>query len=897
MSIISNGHRAAMLAGVASLGLFLPAVAHAQDRVTTTPIQDGDEFPADEDLATGNEIVVTATKREQTLQEIPVAVSVTTAETLERAQIRDLGDLQTVVPSLRVDQLQSSANTNFIIRGFGNGANNAGIEPSVGVFVDGVYRSRTASQINDLPDVQRIEVLRGPQSTLFGKNASAGVISIVTREPQFTPEGALEVSYGNYNAVVVKGYATSPISDTFAVSLAAGVNAREGYLDDLNLNDESNERKRAFVRGQALWEPTSDLSLRLIADYDVIDEICCGVVNLRQSAATGAVRAVGGNVNDPNDPFADEIFTNFPSSNLIKNYGFSGQIDYDIGDFTLTSITAYRNTDALTNQDADFTSADLIGSKLDDIQLDTFTQELRLAGTIGDRIGVLIGGYYFDEKVDQNSNILFGEDFRPYANLLIQGATRGTQSIATLEPTLGALQGNPAQFIGQFFAEGDGLNENYTLDNTAYSVFGQIDFEIIDGLTLTLGGNYTVDEKDFTLNVDSTDVFSGIDLVAVGNTAIAQQGIATTVGTLLGLGRPATAAEIGAFAGANPAGFGQVQAGAQAFANANQANPAVNPLLSLRPLQFLPPFLNVPNSVEDGETDDNNFAYTVRLAYDVSPDLNIYASYATGFKASSINLSRDSRPLLADQAAIEAAGIDRPNQTYGTRFAGPEESKVMEFGAKLNLNRFSANLAVFDQTIEGFQSNTFTGTGFALTNAGEQSTFGVELETTFNPVDALTFTAGVTYLDPIFDSFLNSAFGDATGRTPAGIPEYTVQLGANYVADVGGGDNAIFNVGYLYASETQIIQGLPGFIVRNADGTRNFQPGFDAAAPFTREVNQLSASITYALENGIAVQFWGRNLLDDRYLTTIFDSVAQQGSISGYTNAPRTYGVSLRYKW
>jgi len=178
------------LCGAAIAALALPFVANAQG---TAPASDRVEGDTEDNIASGNAIIVTATKREQTLQETPVAVSVTSAETLEREQIRDLKDLQAVVPSLRVGQLQSSTNTNFIIRGFGNGANNAGIEPSVGVFVDGVYRSRTASQIGDLPDVQRIEVLRGPQSTLFGKNASAGVISIVTNEPSFTLKGGAEL--------------------------------------------------------------------------------------------------------------------------------------------------------------------------------------------------------------------------------------------------------------------------------------------------------------------------------------------------------------------------------------------------------------------------------------------------------------------------------------------------------------------------------------------------------------------------------------------------------------------------------------------------------------------------------------------------------------------------------
>ncbi len=126
------------------------------------------------------EVIVTAAKRQQTLQEIPIAVSVVSAETIEQAQVLDIKDLQTLVPSLRVTQLQGSAQTNFIIRGFGNGANNAGIEPSVGVFIDGVYRSRVGSALADLPKLERIEVLRGPQSTLFGKNASAGVISVTT---------------------------------------------------------------------------------------------------------------------------------------------------------------------------------------------------------------------------------------------------------------------------------------------------------------------------------------------------------------------------------------------------------------------------------------------------------------------------------------------------------------------------------------------------------------------------------------------------------------------------------------------------------------------------------------------------------------------------------------------
>ena len=907
---IVNGRKAALYASAAAIGIVLPATASAQDADVEMAQPATDEFEGSGEFSSGNEIIVTATKREQTLQEIPVAVSVTSAETIENAAIRDLADLQTVVPSLRVNTLQSSANTNFIIRGFGNGANNAGIEPSVGVFVDGVYRSRTASQINDLPDVQRVEVLRGPQSTLFGKNASAGIISIVTREPQFTPEGSAEFSYGNYNAIVAKGYATGPVSDNFAVSLAAGLNMRDGYLEDLGTGEDFNERNRYFVRGQALVEPTENFRFRLIADYDQIDENCCGVVNLQSSLATQIITGIGGQVTDPDDPFADVVTNNLVSRNEVENYGVSGQFDVDLGAVSLTSITSLRKSDLFTDQDSDFTSADLIQRNSLDQQIETFTQEVRASFELGSFFSALLGAYYFDEGVDTAYDLQFGDDFRPFANAQIVAGTGGALDVGGLEQTIGLLTASdPTVFAGQFFAQGTGQVGTGRLDNEAFSIFGQLDIDIVDGLTLTLGGNYTIDDKRFALDFDTSDTFATIDLVDVGNTAIFAEAAPQFVAGGLCQAVPgycagpiATQAELAAFAGGQPEVFAQIQAGAlaqaQAFADANDTNPAVNPLLSLRPLQFSTPFVDVPNAVEDGETSDDNFSYTVRLAYDVAPELNVYASYATGFKASSVNLSRDSRPLFADRGALASNNLLLANSSFGSRFASPEKSKVFEVGAKANLDRVSVNLAVFDQTIEGFQSNIFTGTGFALANAGEQSTFGVELESTWFPTDALTLNFGATYLDPKYDSFENSAVGDLTGTTPAGIPELTMNIGAQYGIDVGNGDEIVLRGGYFYASETQIAEGLPGFIQRDALGNViSYQPARDAAEAFTREVNQVDASITYRLSMGLDIQLWGRNLLDDRYITTIFDSVAQSRAVSGYPNQPRTYGAAVRYKW
>jgi iron complex outermembrane recepter protein len=865
------------LLGATALALFISTPALAQ----TAPA----EPQADDADVEAEEIIVTASKREQTLQDTPISVAVASKQQIEQSQIRDLIDLQTLVPSLKVGQLQSSANTNFVIRGFGNGANNPGIEPSVGVFIDGVYRSRSAAQIGDLPNITRVEVLRGPQSTLFGKNASAGIISIVTAEPQFDFGGSVEAVYGNFNSVILKGDVTGPIiADKLAFSLAGNYNKRDGFARDLNLNTDINDRNRYSIRGQLLFEPNSDLKIRIIGDFDNIDEVCCTVANLVDGATGNVVRALGGRVNS-NQPFSRRSFNNFESSNDIDNYGVSAQINYNVTDtLSLTSISAYRAVDSTTNQDSDFTSADLIGDNLATTKIDTYTQELRIASDFDGPLNFLLGGYYFDEKIDFANRLTFGRDFRGYINALSQGG------VTTLERTI---LGLPA---GTFGAVGQGAFDQFNFKNDSFSIFGQVDFEIGEKITLTAGFNYTDDSKKVRSNSRSTDAFSAVDLVAVGRGVITQTAIATTVGQLLGLPGQASAAQVAAFAGANPAGFAQVQAGATAFAAANQTNPAVNQLLGLRPLQFLPPFLNFPNAVESGKTSDQDLSYTLRLAYKVSSRLNLYATYATGFKASSFNLSRDSRPTIANfipgspvtnppTSPIRAAGLALPNLTAGTRFADPEEATNYEIGLKGNFPGVAFNLAIFQQELKGFQSNVFQGAGFVLGNAEKQTTKGVEFDISVTPIKALNFTAAFTYLDPKFDKFTGgSAFNPATntvvptnltGRVPSGQSPFTIAVGGTYTQELGGDRKIIFHADYDYSSPFQIAQGLP----------------------FKADPETLNASITFVPIKNFELSVFGRNLTEPKFNPVIFPSVAQPGSLSAYPSPPRTYGISGRFKF
>ena len=786
-----------------------------------------------------------------------------------------------MVPSLRVTQSQSQFATTYSIRGFGTSGNNIGLEPSVAMFVDGVYRSRSISQISDLPDIQRVEVLRGPQSTLFGKNASAGVISIVTKQPSFKFGGSLEASYGNYDAMVVKGYLTGPISDTIAASLAAGYNKRDGYVTNLFNGDDINNRDRYFTRAQVLFEPSDTFKFRVIGDYDKIDEKCCAAFNLQRSGATLAINAVGGRVNDtPFDPDADVVYSDVVPFSKVRNWGVSGQGDLDLGAVTLTSITAYRDTKLDANQDVDFSSARLAtGANIGQVSLKTFTQELRAASDFEGMVNFLVGGYYFKEKATSSDQIIYGADFRNYAGAIL--GSLGAPSPATLEAQFGALTGQ--NYTGKFFAAGQGFFNNMRQNDESYSLFGNVDFEFSDAITLTLGANYTHDAKDVVTNSSSTDVFSGLNLDAIRTAAI-NATVAGQVGARLTPAVPfASAAQIAAYAAASPINAATLAA-IQAAATTGTAG-----IPALKALQFLPPFQNCPNPVETCSTSDGDWSYTARLAFELSRTLNAYVSWSTGYKAPSFNLSRDSRPTGIDRAALISSGIAVTNLSSGTRFAGAENSEVYEVGLKGNWGLAAANLTAFKQSIKGFQTNTFTGTGFALGNAEKQSTFGIEFDGYVKPSRELTFNLAMTYLDPKYDKYTGSPFGDISGFEIVTIPKISAVFGAQYERELLSGARVILRGDYSYQAPVQAVEGLTRF--------GSIPANLAAARPFRNEVNEVNASLTFAMAMGLELTAWGRNLLNDRNITGIFDSTAQDGSISGYTNQPRTYGVSARFKF
>ncbi len=416
-------------AWLVSAGLFaLTTPAFAQtavsntdtDKQTAQPTPGATEGAATQDQArqqqpvdTGD-IVITATRRNQALSDVPMAVSAVTAENLRNTGATDIRQLNQVAPSLLVSSTSSEGGAAVArIRGIGTVGDNPGLEGSVGLFIDGVYRSRAGVGLTELGPLDRIEVLRGPQGTLFGRNTSAGLISIITAKPRFTPEVSGQVDVGNFNMRRVEASITGPISDTIAARLDGVYLKRDGFLKDVISGRRINDRDRWLLRGQVLFQPSDNLSLRIIGDYSKRNEECCGATYLpaqdvtaagpQPSTIAGIERALGGVINDDTFSRRTAITPGRDYDSNVKDYGISGELTYDFGAAELTSITAYRYNKYSRGQDADFNNLDILYRPSDGGSFNrfkTFSQELRLQGNAwNNRLDWLVGGYYANEKL------------------------------------------------------------------------------------------------------------------------------------------------------------------------------------------------------------------------------------------------------------------------------------------------------------------------------------------------------------------------------------------------------------------------------------------------------------------------------------------------------------------
>ena len=455
------------------------------------------------------EVVVTAERRDRSLGRTPLSVTVAAQPLLAGAGVTDIKDLAILAPGLLVASTSNQTFTTARIRGVGTVGDNPGLESSVGVVVDGVFRARNGVALGDLGEVDRIEVLRGPQSTLFGQNTTAGLINVVTAPPRFTPSAKAEATLGNYGAYGGSLSLTGPlVEDRLAGRLYLSARSRDGFYEvrtgagPRTRTDDQNEAYET-ARAQLLWTPADRVQVRLVADYSHRDEYCCIGVQLRTGPTAGilALLSPDGGVDPTPDPQARVGYANRATRTRIEDGGLAihNRIETRFG--RVETTTSARRWDARLSQDWDFTSAD-IAVRPDDgswsNRFDTLSHEARLTGTRGP-IDYTVGLYLARETLHRRDAFQYGAAYEDYLGRVL---TRSAANPVGVAGHVSTLTGLP---VGRSFVAGQGQKDTYDQTADTAALFGQTTWRATDRLGLTLGLRYSSVGKDLEARYVNTD--------------------------------------------------------------------------------------------------------------------------------------------------------------------------------------------------------------------------------------------------------------------------------------------------------------------------------------------------------------------------------------------------------
>lgn len=726
------------------------------------------------------EIVVTATKREVNVQDVPLAVTVLSSETITNSFSTGFEGLQALIPSVSFRKGNTTRNSTVVVRGIGTISFSTAAEPSVATVVDGVVLGRSGQAFGDLYDLERVEVLRGPQGTLFGKNASAGVVNITTKRPTDEFEGSLDLSFFQDNETRIKGKVAGPLGDNARGSVTLFKGDFDGYLRNVFNNETTSGYDREGVRVMLEYEPSDTVSVLFIyEDYNANDECCVDIEGLPsgRNPASEAAPNSNGIVNgvadiDLNQRLIDHDLINVT---LDSTQAYSVQIDADIGDLTLTSITARRTWNNTEIREGDFTSiagdSDLpvfgVPFQLHDVgpqEWRQFSQEFRLASPGGETFDWQAGFFYWNIDSERN----FTRDASCQNN--------GGQNAAILAANPGlTCNANDIVSATAFF----------DTEFNNYAFFGEATYDLTEQFRLIFGLRFTEDEVSFNHNRRSNDPFG-------------RQGVGV---------RPA-------------APNSQFSAASGGF-----------------------------NSNFDGETDESNTSGKIGVQWNTDSAGMFYATYAQGYKGPAFN-------TFYNMGTNDILPI------------GAEESDAIELGWKYTADTLLLNVSVFQTDIENFQANNFdTSTGVTitrLTNAGDVSTEGIEVDFLWQPTEYLSFGGGFASVTAEIDRF-NCPVEQTTGLPPpncsvrSGLdlpfsPDLKFSLYGQWIVPLNNKD-LILNASFVHTDEQQSI--LPG-----NDGT--FNP---AALIPEYDIINLSAGLSF-MEDKFRVTLIGKNVGDESYVTT-----------------------------
>ncbi|WP_116090226.1 TonB-dependent receptor [Sphingomonas crusticola] len=895
----------------------------------------------------GEEVVITADRRGGQPTDVPIAVTAIGARRLAESGTTDIRQLNQLTPSLLVSSTSSEAGGGGArIRGIGTVGDNAGLESSVATFVDGVYRSRVGVAFTELGPLEQVEVLRGPQGTLFGRNASAGLINIVTANPKFVQSEYGEASIGNYAYRRLAAGITGPASSTLAYRLDGVWQKRRGFIEEVISGRHLQNRDRWLARGKLLYQPTDSFSLLVSADYSRRNEECCVGPYLPAADVTSstpgkpggqpvygpssieallgrtvsAVSGAGaGRVLD--DTFARKVALT-PGRSFRQNVtdgGVSAELKADIGAAHLTSITAYRGNKFVKGQDADFGNLDLLVRASDGsgyTRFRTFTQEVRLQGqAFGDRLDWLVGAYYANERLTYADNQSYGQDFETFAAARI-GAAGGSFAAfpsfglanltgfarAFVSGQLAGMPGVPAAARGQVVdtiasqvqnvaLNGTGELDRYSQHDRNLAVFTHNIVRLTDSLSLTLGARYTDDRKQLDAALTSN---SGCGVYAAN------------ISRLRALAAAATA---------NPSGNGGL-------------NPAIGSLAGTLANSALASFtglacvVNSANGSFAAHRHEGEWSGTAVLSYKPAPNMLAYASFARGYKAGGFNL---------DRAALFNSATLARNDFSSLGFK-PERVDAWELGAKYGGRSVELNAALFYEQFRDFQLNTFNGLNFFVSNirgckddlgmtdsdavAGNSAcantrsgvtSRGVEIEASAHPMRDVRFDAGFTYADTRYRHDLAGSPDPANGNNSlqpnlfllpgnhlSNAPEYTWTGAASWTPAV---SDALRALAYVNVRHQSAINTGSDLFVEKAQG------GF---ALVNARLGLSGDDARWAIE------LWAQNLFDRNYKQIAFSEPLQGGGTVAQVTAfgasstqlygaflgePRTWGLTVRTKF
>ena len=815
-----------------------------------------------------NVIIVTATRRAQDVQDIPLAVTAISPQQLETQRVVNIQQISALAPSFSASQAQlASGSVVLRVRGIGTTSNNIGFESAVGIFIDGAYQSRPGVALSEFVDVERVEVLRGPQGTLFGRNTSAGALNVTNVRPDVTEFGGfVNAEYGNFDEMSIQGAVNVPlVQDTLALRVTGAYRQRDGFLDVVDRTGarigDTNDVDQWLVRGQLGWDTDSGMRGRIIVDYSKSKSSCCGAIELYQSplVTAGAYAAVGLGANGGNgqpsvgtNPFGQADFEeamdnrtvslNFAPRADIDNYGVTGELEFPISDSAdLIFIGSYRKYESFENYDSDFTALDIFNVEALNLDLETWTAELRLQGEgLGGKLNYMVGGFYSDESIDQTTGFSLGADYGENVGALL------------FVPTGGALGANPLTVFTGRDPAGTQTTNRFQQDAKSYAIFTHNSFEITDGLELTVGARYSWEEKS-----------GGFSQVSTNNTICP-----STLGALGAIPAPLRGSFIvlGCFGFTAPVDLPQA---------------AALPLVRTFQTDF----------------DDEELIYTVKLGYEISPAVNTYASFTHGYKAGGINLD----------ATAAVGGAD-------PRFLS-EEVDAYEVGLKAKMldDAVTLNVAAFYEEFTNFQVLEFTGTAFQTFNVPIAETRGVEIEGLIRPTDELTFNLGATILDASYPEDCN--VGQETTVTVTSLCGNDLTNAPALVALIGGmwekpiNDSMEFFIAgqvRMESDQRTSTQAIVPPTVAAGSTAAQVQAAVDAAPLIIADVQDgkafvnLRAGLRFG-DGAYSLEGWVNNLTDEvvrgvTFNTTLRGSGAAN-SRSAFTLPPRQYGITLRAKF